>query len=741
MAAISWILALAALGQALGSPPKVPRSYSSESGAFELRVEPGARPDRGPARCRLSRGGAVLWEQSLSFTFHDAIVTEQGHVCGYGQTRRPGASLGEWIVAVIEAGGEVRAEHRTPREPGAGPDSKPRPEVAGLFHDPSSREFTVRFGRGGVLETWRVFSTDTGADLRSFEPSALMGSDGTDRRRIREVRALPGTGLTLLRWSSVRHGMPRADYGPEFLTEFTLFDRAPRIVWREEAPLAVDRSRLRELADAIDRLPGILAVESDGRFAVCLPARELRVAFRAERDATTGTWEVRETGRERWQAPEPLPEPSCAFAELECLGVQVLQRLPHGRVSIPALKAFEALEEGRLEAVVAGEPGSFLLREFGAAGDLERERSVAFPDGGGRGSARVLWSRAASGAWLALLRDGEAGPRLFRLDPAATATSEIALAGLAGADVIDVAAAPDGGALLLLRQADAGGGRGAISLRAADGSERWSRTIAAGGSFDEPGAVAVLADGGVAVLCHFPNRIERFAAAGDAGPVVDLEAVLGGEPSHPTLLSAGPRGELLVADVGLRPVLLCLDAGGKVLWRGTPSKGARDVRLGRDGQAWEASGGSIRAPGSAWDLHVLTPQASGGYLDPEGRACICGSETVTVYGADGARLFDLPLEGAPVAAEGDERPDVPLPRDAPARLRFAASERWIAAWSASGVVHLYDRRTGTWQRWLPPKASGDARDAEWAFGFSADGRELRALQWKDLRLERYALPE
>ena len=70
-----------------GPPPTLnPKTYSSPSGEWNLKVDPSTLYGQGEGACRLTRNGVEAWSAEHAFTLWDAGVTDEGVVAGYAYT-------------------------------------------------------------------------------------------------------------------------------------------------------------------------------------------------------------------------------------------------------------------------------------------------------------------------------------------------------------------------------------------------------------------------------------------------------------------------------------------------------------------------------------------------------------------------------------------------------------------------------------------------------------------------------
>jgi len=92
-----------------------PKVYKSRSGDYALTVDPEERKGAGKGRYTMLHGAATAWSAELPFTLRDAVVADDGGVGGYAYTDGYERDDGEFVVAIIDATGRIRASERAPR--------------------------------------------------------------------------------------------------------------------------------------------------------------------------------------------------------------------------------------------------------------------------------------------------------------------------------------------------------------------------------------------------------------------------------------------------------------------------------------------------------------------------------------------------------------------------------------------------------------------------------------------------
>ncbi len=126
------MLTITALAVALAQfiPPNTPlppRTYFSPSRAWSLFVDPSHRYGGGKSTITISRQGKVQWAGEQPFTFHEAVINDEGVSAGYGYTHGEWADDGEMVIAIVGASGESLLVDETPRHGGGADDMGPSP--------------------------------------------------------------------------------------------------------------------------------------------------------------------------------------------------------------------------------------------------------------------------------------------------------------------------------------------------------------------------------------------------------------------------------------------------------------------------------------------------------------------------------------------------------------------------------------------------------------------------------------
>lgn len=157
LALLAWFGALSTSADSPGPPPEPlhPRDHRSTDERWVLHVDPSRRDGVGPAECRMSRSGVLVWARQLPFTLREACVTNEGGVIGYAHAYlRP--YEGELTLVVLAPDG---SERLVEREPSCSESGRIRnlPERLELFE--REDRALLRLGRrASGLHEWRLYS-------------------------------------------------------------------------------------------------------------------------------------------------------------------------------------------------------------------------------------------------------------------------------------------------------------------------------------------------------------------------------------------------------------------------------------------------------------------------------------------------------------------------------------------------------------------------------------------------------
>ncbi len=358
--AIFVTVALMAAGGpfATARPPIDPYARTSPSNVFTFEVDPTSYDGRGPSDCRLLSAGKEVWAQRLPFTFHDAVVSDDGSVCGYGPASAP--HKGGCSVAILDPMGRILRGHHFEDVRLEPSNCLPWPYVAGINFEPDVDRFALRIQCASYgwasdrredwgSEVWRCFRISDGTGLPDVWPLKSFTKWLHPRTvRLDAARPLTGTGLTLIQGTVV-----------------ALIDGEGRPVWTLCNELAVagtdDREDKRSRDDLFEGHGTILDVAAGGRFSLGLPDLESRLELKVERSRVVDDeWVVSVLARSDYAPPPPPPD-------VWPFEVGALAEPPP--LELSPLAGFELVAEGkraRLSAFTAGiDPGGrFLLYEI-----------------------------------------------------------------------------------------------------------------------------------------------------------------------------------------------------------------------------------------------------------------------------------------------------------------------------------------------------------------------------------------
>ncbi len=591
-----------------------PQTYASPSGEYALFVDP-SRPDGGgEGRYRFTRDGQELWSGARPWTLQEAVVGDDGLVAGYAYGAGPRGGAGDSLtILVLDAEGTARVEDRRARSGVEDCFSRAEPTVAGLFVDRDDDRLVVRLrGQWEKRERWWTYSLSDGALGPELSPWEEAGEDD-HLAWIAEIHALPGTGLTLLRWMWLDH--------PDQGAVYTLHESDGELRWRLDWPTdyslhgAMAAERLRKEVDEL----GAITVEAAGRFTLRRVATDERVTFEARRAGSVNRAgsankvEVREVARAAYEPPRAVHGPETRQAEVELelahLGTIALGEDPApSAIHDVAAFAFDGL--GRLGAICANAEGSdFVL----VTSEGQQLAIVALP----RPAADE--PRAVRLAWI----DGERWILCRRsaawwLDAASGSTTSIE--GFDAPEVASVVGTGDGGFVVAGKRVPRHGHQTyELAAFGRDGKPRWAL-----GSDERPGlwdleTVTLTSDGRLAVLGGSRDLVQLFSKGGRFEELVELEQAWGRKPRRLLGIRPDRDGGTIVHEPDDEHPVVRMDRGGRVTGRFRPrfADGRafpnRDVQLAPDGTLWTHDGHALLA----LDEAGVVQRSIGAMPDPE----------------------------------------------------------------------------------------------------------------------------
>ncbi|MEM8668014.1 MAG: hypothetical protein AAGG48_10890 [Planctomycetota bacterium] len=279
------------------------KTYTSQSGEFEIVVDPTHLNACYDANYIAIRNSDNTWATQLPFTLWDARVTDDGHVVGYGYTQglegifhksddpRPG----HLIVAIIDPGGSVLMKERIQRVPSDFLHGSPTPIVQDIKLGHLQKSFLLRVDdadNNRNEEHWWFYDIHP-AKRRKEVGTQFCQSDGSDHRTILHVGSISNSPLWIVQVQTILNG----DMGVEFI----VCDSGGEIVWKLAAPVdyEVDDDELEDkLLYQMRQRGAILENKEANQFSFQLVKSEARVTFRVERESD-GQWKVVEVGRQR----------------------------------------------------------------------------------------------------------------------------------------------------------------------------------------------------------------------------------------------------------------------------------------------------------------------------------------------------------------------------------------------------------------------------------------------------------
>ena len=665
----SW-LASGAISE--GPPaPLQPETYRSQSGAWELRVDPTSRYGEGAGDHELWHGDRLVWKERHPFTFFEAAVTEDGLVAGYAYTHgwRDMPNLGSFVVASVGRDGKVAGQEITKRVSSSYLHTAADPKAQGLVLDAEHGSFVVLLhdaDENRDWTEWRRYDLATCRLVRSFRPSELAQPAEEHTGTIWSARAIPGTPLIATYESVLRFDLDPTRYD----ARIGLVDAEGRTVWSQVLAGDLDHGDETDawiaLRDLVVERGGVIATAPAGGFSIWSPKARERIDFRAEADEAQQSWRVDELGRSAHEPPPdpPSQEPLVAALELKPLAVTQL-RAPEAPDPGP-IRDVQALgidaagrlmvlrqeeEDVRWTCLSTDEKGAVLgERSFGPLEiDLEGE---------------IQWWPFESGRWLVTCSpwERETMAQLWWADPATGVLEPIE--GLELPKVEAVASTRDGGFVALVEfEYEYNSASGLASVDRL-GRLRWLHVSGPGYSGEEsellsPQDVAFTSDGLAVVVDSVRDTLQVFRGDGQWVRTQDLTATLQSEHTYPCEVLADLSGGVIVRDSANHesPLVRC-DLEGRLQGRIVPRRqdGSRDPRLASDlvlapnGCLWTHDGQRVVRLGEDGAVDVVlgsteSPEAiyspAETFVDPLGRILVLDWRTkaVHVFDRNGTRLW------------------------------------------------------------------------------------------------------
>lgn len=672
-------------GAQRGAPACEPRTNRSESGEFELDVDPSSRHGAGPARYGLRRQGKEVWSSALPLTLWEAVVADDGCVAGYAyDTGADGFPVnggsGVLHLLLLALDGTVRLDCQIPRDEPHHMHALPKPEgMIPLIDTAGDRViFRILHGTEGLGEEWIVHRMSTGERLHSAQ---LTRTDPESQQLSlwSHVRLVRGTPLVLQWRLGVR--------GPNG-ARFTLLDAQANPVWSFELPgdYEIEEPVAGRILDRVRERSVILDVREERRFAVASVASSQSITFEVQPDpqAPSG-WTVREIGRQPHDYPiedaklghdAPL-EPF----ELESLGAfDLAGALPDagrltsidvdavGRIGVVRSHAsggsqFEwTTPEGRSTAVVELQLPVVEAASRPQAVWLSGERWLVHRCGFGQNAVAEAWWLDLPSGKLSAIDGFESG----------------------GIQVAD--GTGEGGFVALTEQSLPYTIATRLCVYGADGAAKILGEVAYGQSEQgllSPEGVCFVPTGEIAIVDCIRDEIQRFDRGGARLGTLRLEEVLGHEAGYPTRITADLEGNWIVYDSS-NGLFLHVSREGRLLSECSPRfADGRELRpedglvVGPDGAWWTTDGHAVLQldPESGVVVRVVgeSPQPlvlgeiGAAHVDALGRLLVADRRTSSVH------VFDRSGKRAAVCAPdpallGDRVRAVALTTDADGRI-------------------------------------------------------------------------
>ena len=637
-----------------------PKVYKSRSGDYVLTVDPEERKGAGQGRYTMRHGAATAWSAELPFTLWDAVVADDGVVGGYAYTDGYERDDGEFVVAIIDAAGRIRASERAPRSPSNFLHTDGDPKATGLLLDEAHDRFVVRVANPNVnvcCESWWTYRLHYGALLAKPKPT-----DGEGEKHLVDVRAaqpIAGKPRTLVQWMrSACCNTGSNDFG----TVFALVDRDAKPVWK----LALPRDYVEAERDPQDRVMGyvrkhgaILDATATRQFDLWHVADAMRVSYVVE-DGADGTWRVRETGRKPQTQVPADRNPSAARApspvDLTHLGTIVLETSAAETGAIHDIYAFDIADRGRFA----------FLTGCGCSGK-DDDAALAVVDRQGRLLAKI--PLPASDAPRQSLRYREAwlgGDRwVVTRSPLGVETHSVAFvvdAAARSASRLDAFDAPeiealastrDGGFVALTSAWHKFTSTDSLAAYDADGRLRWS----IGGDYGDESKlfsatdVTVTTNGDIVVLEGVTAKLKIYDRAGNYQHTTDLEVALKADPVYLAHVEADANGGVIVRQPNEKSLFVEMKLDGTVVHTIVPafSDGRRfdargNIQAAADGSLWTSDGGAfLRIDTRGVVQDVVGSRAQADVLDKVAALAVGGSGRI--YAADArtaaVHVFDV----------------------------------------------------------------------------------------------------
>jgi hypothetical protein len=605
-----------------------PKTYKSRSGDYALTVDPAARTGAGKARYTMMHGAATAWSAELPFALWDAVVADDGIVGGYAYTDGLEHDDGEFVVAILDAGGKVRASERAPRKWSSYLHTAGDPKANGLFLNADGSRLVVRVADadlGTNSEAWWTYRLGDGHLLGKPKPKDL--ADEPDLASMLGARPIPGTSLTLVQWLRFRCCAP--DSG-EFGTVFALLDTEAKPVWKLVLPndyAAAERDPKDRIVSYIrDENSAILDASSPRRFDLWQVADRVRVSYAVE-GGDDGAWDVRETGR------KPQTEVPAEHAATASAAVQRVDLAHLGTIALETGATTGAIHDV-YDFSIADRNRFAFVTGCGCSGRSD-DAALAIVDRAGRLLAKIPLPGASEAhgyieykqAWLGgdrwvVTRSPfgiETRSAAFIVDAAARSATRLEAFDAPGVEAL--ASTRDGGFVAVTNDWHKYNSTEGAAAFDADGRLRWS----IGEGYNDEAKlfsaadVAVTTGGDVVILEGVATKLKIYDRAGAYQRTIDLTRVLKGDRPYLSGIEADATGGVILAQSNEKAPFVGIKLDGTIAHTFLPefANGRRfdargNIQAAPDGTLWTSDGSAllrVDTRGVVQDVVGSRPQA------------------------------------------------------------------------------------------------------------------------------------
>ncbi|HEX5123527.1 MAG TPA: hypothetical protein VFV97_09790 [Rhodanobacteraceae bacterium] len=583
-----------------------PRTYKSRSGDYALTVDPEARTGAGKARYTMQHGAATAWSAELPFALWDAVVADDGIAGGYAYTDGPGRDDGEFVVAILDAGGKVRASERAPRQWSPYLHTSGDPKANGLFLSADGSRLLVRVADADLnknSEAWWTYRLSDGQLVGKPKPKDFAGEPKL--AWMIDARPLPGTPLTLVQW--LRSRCCESD---DFGTVFALLDADAKPVWKLVLPrdyVAVERDPKDSVMNYIREKSAMLDASSPRRFDLWQVADRVRVSYAVE-GGDDGTWHVRESDR---KPQTQVPEEHAAIASTATQRVDLAHL---GTIALETSATTGAIHDV-YDFSIADRNRFAFVTGCGCSGK-SADAALAIVDRAGRLLAKIPLPGAGEAhgyteykqAWLGGDRwvvtrspfGVERRSTAFIVDAAARSVARLEAFDSPG--IRALASTRDGGFVAVTEDWHKYNSTEGAAAFDADGRLRWS----IGEGYDDEAklfsatAVTVTTSGDVVVLEGVADKLKIYDRSGAYQRRLDLKVALKADPGYLSELESDATGGIILRQSNEKAPFVDMKLDGTIVHALVPSfaDGRRfdargNVQAATDGTLWTSDGGAL----------------------------------------------------------------------------------------------------------------------------------------------------